>query len=66
MLARVDLQENREALLARLTAAAYQVALRHGKGCSFADLELGLWRALRSKLLEEPKEVGPNLPTLKS
>ena len=66
MVARLELQENREALLARLTAAAYQVALRHGKDCSFADLELGLWRALRSELTEEPKETAPNLPTLKS
>jgi hypothetical protein len=31
---------------ARLTQAAYGVALRHGVGGSFADLELELWREL--------------------
>lgn len=37
-----------EAYAARLTAAAYAVALRHGVRGSFADLELDLWRELRA------------------
>ena len=39
---------DREAFLARLTTTAYQVALRHGITGSFADLELNLWRELRT------------------
>ena len=42
--------ETREALLARLTTAAYQVALRHGVKGSSIDLELTMWRALRSEM----------------
>ena len=42
-----------EALLARLTTAAYQVALRHGLKGSFLDLELELWRELRATLQSE-------------
>jgi hypothetical protein len=34
--------------VARLTDAAYAVALRHGVKGSFADLELALWRELRA------------------
>jgi hypothetical protein len=36
-----------EDLLARLTQAAYAVALRHDSGHSFAELELTIWRELR-------------------
>jgi hypothetical protein len=36
-----------ERLLAELTAAAYQVALRHGLKGPFVDVELDLWRELR-------------------
>jgi hypothetical protein len=39
---------DREAFVARLATTAYQVALRHGIKGSFADLELKLWRELRS------------------
>ena len=39
---------DREAFLARLATAAYQVALRHGIKGSFAELELALWRELRA------------------
>jgi hypothetical protein len=35
-----------EALAADLTAAAYLVALRHGLGDRWLDLELDLWRVL--------------------
>ena len=35
-----------EDLVAELTAAAYVVALRHGAGNRWLDLELELWRAL--------------------
>jgi hypothetical protein len=35
-----------EDLAAELTAAAYGVALRHGVGSPWLDLELELWRAL--------------------
>jgi hypothetical protein len=35
-----------EDLVAELTAAAYFVALRHGPGNPWLDLELELWRAL--------------------
>jgi hypothetical protein len=35
-----------EAFAAELTQAAYPVALRHGAGEAWLDLELDLWRAL--------------------
>jgi hypothetical protein len=35
-----------ETLAAELTAAAYPVALRHGLGGKWLDLELDLWRVL--------------------
>jgi hypothetical protein len=35
-----------ERLTADVTAAAYAIALRHGSGGSWVDLELGLWKAL--------------------
>ena len=34
------------AFVAELTTAAYAVALRHGTGRSWLDLELDLWREL--------------------
>ena len=42
--------ETHEALLARLTTTAYQVALRHGVKGSSINLELTMWRALRSEM----------------
>lgn len=35
-----------EAFAAELTAAAYPIALRHGGGNKWLELELDLWRAL--------------------
>ena len=35
-----------EIFAAELTAAAYSVALRHGAGDKWLDLELDLWRVL--------------------
>ena len=43
-----------EELLARLTTAAYSVALRHGLRAPFLDVELALWRELRRVLADEP------------
>jgi hypothetical protein len=39
-----------EHLLAELTEAAYEVALRHGIKGPFIDVELDLWRELRAVL----------------
>jgi hypothetical protein len=43
---------------AELTDAAYPVALRHGSGDSWVDLELDLWRVLA----ETVKRWGRELP----
>jgi hypothetical protein len=40
--------ETQAAFAARITEAAYEVALRHGVQGSFADLELDLWRRIQS------------------
>jgi hypothetical protein len=45
-----DVTRSGEELLARLTAAAYSVALRHGLRAPFIDVELALWRELRAHL----------------
>lgn len=45
-----------EQLLAELTAAAYEVALRHGLRGSFLEAELELWRELRT-VLERPRRA---------
>ncbi len=45
-----------EELLARLTSAAYQVALRHGLRAPFIDVELELWRELRAVLDAPPSD----------
>lgn len=37
-----------EALVARLTRAAYDVALHHSPDRPFTELELALWRELRA------------------
>jgi hypothetical protein len=47
-----------EELLARLTTAAYSVALRHGLKGPFLDVELALWHELRDVLSEELPRVG--------
>ena len=49
----IEHETGREAYLARLTTAAYEAALRHGIRGSFADLELSLWRALRTAVEHE-------------
>ena len=45
-----------EEVVAELAAAAYRVALRHGTQGSFIDLELDLWRALRSAVADAATE----------
>jgi hypothetical protein len=47
-----------EALLSRLTDAAYRVALGHGIKGSFIDLQLDLWQKLREVLDAPAPEVG--------
>ena len=44
-------------LLTELAAAAYGVALRHGTKGPFIDVELDLWRGLRS-VLDRHEENG--------
>jgi hypothetical protein len=46
-------------LAAEVTATAYAVALRHGAGGSWVDLELGLWEALARTV----REWGRRLPS---
>jgi hypothetical protein len=41
-----------EVFAAELTAAAYCVALRHGAGDNWLDLELDLWRAVTETVRE--------------
>ena len=50
---RIDATTSGEELLARLTAVAYSVALRHGLKAPFIDVELALWRELRAALADE-------------
>ena len=51
---RRPLDPEAEALAARLTRAAYEVALRHGITGPFADLELDLWKELREVIRNRP------------
>jgi hypothetical protein len=49
-----------EEVVAELASTAYRVALQHGLRAPFIDVELDLWRALRSVLVEasaDPPEV---------
>jgi len=41
-----------ERLAADVTDTAYAIALRHGAGGSWIDLELGLWKALARTVRE--------------
>jgi hypothetical protein len=50
---RIDTSTSADELLARLTTAAYSVALRHGLRAPFIDVELALWRELRDVLTDE-------------
>ena len=46
-----------EAFAAELTAAAYPVALRHGVGGKWLDLELDLWRVLTETVQKWGREL---------
>ena len=54
---------NRDALrltfAAELTLVAYRVALRHGPGSTWVDLELDLWRALTETVTKWERELPP-------
>jgi hypothetical protein len=47
------LSPEEELLVARLTRAAYDVALRHAADQPFTELELSLWRELRAVIQTE-------------
>ena len=47
------LSPEEELLVARLTRAAYDVALRHAPDQPFTELELSLWRELRAVIQSE-------------
>ncbi|HEV3440859.1 MAG TPA: hypothetical protein VG122_26125 [Gemmata sp.] len=49
----VLLTPQNEALVARMTRAAYDVALHHTPDQPFTELELALWRELRAVLQAE-------------
>jgi hypothetical protein len=53
-----DTDHTLEVFAAELTAVAYPVALRHGVGDKWLDLELDLWRVLS----ETVKKLGRELP----
>jgi hypothetical protein len=59
---RTDRSIRGEELLARLTAAAYGVALRHGLRAPFIDVELDLWRVLRDTLALACSDGSTTLP----
>jgi hypothetical protein len=46
-----------EDFAAKITAVAYPVALRHGAGEQWLDLELDLWRAVTESLQSWKREV---------
>jgi hypothetical protein len=48
-----------ENLTAKLTEAAYLVALRHGVGGSWVDLELDLWQVLGDSVQKWGREWPP-------
>ena len=52
-------RSSQEQFLAELTDAAYRVALRHGVKGSFIDVELGLWKALRTVLAQDKQMPEP-------
>jgi len=56
---------DREALLdafvAELTHAAYHVALRHGAGSKWLDLELDLWHALADTVKQWGRKSSPRM-----
>jgi hypothetical protein len=48
-----------EHLAADVTNTAYAIALRHGAGASWVDLELGLWEALLGLFANAPAAPAP-------
>ena len=54
-----------EAFAAELSDAAYQIALRHGLGDSWVDLELGLWGALAERVQNWSRKPLPSAPNSK-
>jgi hypothetical protein len=52
-------QDILEAFAAELTAAAYPVALRHGMGDKWLDLQLELWRVLTETVKKWAREWPP-------
>ncbi|MBP3957635.1 hypothetical protein J8F10_20490 [Gemmata sp. G18] len=48
-----------ESLVARLTRAAYEVALRHRPDKPFTELELALWQEIRTVVLGAPAAGTP-------
>jgi hypothetical protein len=51
-----------ESLTAELTSAAYAVALRHGEGGSWIELELELWRVLGDVVKKRQHDLAPSIP----
>ena len=49
-----------ENFAAELTEVAYPVALRHGIGGSWLDLELDLWRVLAETVKKRGRDVRPS------
>jgi hypothetical protein len=49
---RLRLDTSQEDFLARVTDAAYRVALKHGCKGSFIDLQLELWSVLRNVIAQ--------------
>jgi len=47
-----------EDFAAELTTAVYSVALRHGLGDQWADMQLELWRSLTARLKQLQMEDG--------
>lgn len=49
--------DSAEDRIARLTDAAYQVALQNGLTGSFVEVQLGIWSAIRSVIESEHSSV---------
>jgi hypothetical protein len=54
-----DANHTLEAFAADLASAAYLVALRHGAGDKWLDLELDLWRVLTETAKNRGRELPP-------
>jgi hypothetical protein len=53
----IDSDARLDKFAAELTEAAYRVALRHGVGGSWLDLELDLWHALTDAVRNKGREL---------